>query len=100
MREIERRANSTEPPDALAHIPTLFHNPSSRRKPGGGFTFEVQQLADEDLSRGLEVKALSGCVVVGPDELIEARGGDVCEIGLARQGAAHSANGVFDAALL
>ena len=75
-------------------------NSSSRRKPGGGFTFEVQQLAHEDLYRGLEVKAFSRCIVVGADELVEAPGGDGVEIGFARQGSAHSTDGIFNSALL
>jgi hypothetical protein len=48
--------------------------------PTGGFTFEVQQLAQEDFSWGLEVKALSWGVVVGADKLVEVPGGDGVEI--------------------
>src|SRR3990170_7495386 len=74
--------------------------PSSPRKRGGGFTFEVQQLAEEDLSWGLEVQALSGGIVIGSDELVEVLCRDGGEVGFARQGPAHSADGVFDAAFL
>ena len=74
--------------------------PSCQRKLAGGFTFEVQQLLAEDLSGGLEVKALAWRMVVDCDEGIELLVGYCCEIGVARQEAAYSADGVFDAALL
>ena len=60
----------------------------------------MQQLANEDLDRGLEVKAFSRRVVVSADELIEASSGDSGEIGFAWQGSPHAADCVFDAAFL
>jgi hypothetical protein len=66
---------------------------------GAGFTLEVQHFG-EGFSRGPKVKALSRRVVVGPDEGIESFGRQLCEVGLARQEAAHAADGILDAALL
>ena len=43
----------------------LFLIPSSPRKPGGGFTFEVQQLMAEDLCRGFEFETFAWRIVVG-----------------------------------
>jgi len=59
----------------------------------------VQHFA-EGFGRGAEVKAFAGRVVVGADQGVEARWGEECEVGLARQEPAHAADGVFDAALL
>ncbi|MFT5557341.1 MAG: hypothetical protein ACI9P3_006802, partial [Bradyrhizobium sp.] len=47
---------------------------SSWRKPGGGFTLEVQHLSSKDLCRGPEVKAFARGVVVGGDGLAQAAG--------------------------
>src|SRR4249920_1753952 len=84
----------------LAMVMSASANPvSSPRKRGGGFTFEVQQFA-EGLCRRLEVKAFSWSVVVGADERFESpvcQGGEIC---FAWNEAAHSADGVFDPALL
>ena len=60
----------------------------------------MQHLVEEDLGRGLEVKALSRGGVVGPEELGEALLGEGRQIGFARQRSAEAADGVFDAALL
>ncbi|MFT5556870.1 MAG: hypothetical protein ACI9P3_006321, partial [Bradyrhizobium sp.] len=46
---------------------SISGKPSSRRKPGGGFTLEVQHLSSKDLCRGPEVKAFARGVVVGGD---------------------------------
>src|SRR6266851_1815913 len=73
---------------------------SSRRKPGDGFTFEVQQLRKESLGGGLEAEAFSGCEVVGGSAGIKGIGVDGREVGFAGQGASHASDGVFDAALL
>jgi hypothetical protein len=62
---------------------TTLNSLSSRRKSGGGFTFEVQQLFAEDFSRGVEVKTLSGGIVVDGDEGVEMMVGDGCAIGFA-----------------
>ena len=78
-------------------LPTSAHSP---RKRGGGFTFEVQHLAPEDFCRGVPVKALSGGVVIGLDEVLEPLGGEESKIGLARKGSAHASDGILDAALL
>src|SRR5215831_1864609 len=69
------------------------------RKREGGFTLEVQHFG-EGLGRSPEVKTLAGCVVVGADELVEALACELAEIGLSRKEAAHSTDGVLDAALL
>ena len=54
----------------------------------------------EGLGWGLEVKAFSRGVVVGADEGVEAFVGEGCEVGLAGDEAAHSADGIFDTAFL
>src|SRR5712664_2402918 len=72
---------------------------SSRAQRGCGFPFEVQHLG-EDLSWRLEVQTLSWRVVVGVNEAREIVRRESVEIGLARQEASESANGVFDAAFL
>src|ERR1700732_1503844 len=72
---------------------------SSWRKPGGGFTLEVQHLR-EGLGRGSEVKAFARSVVVGGDGLTEAAGWELCEVRLAGDEAAQAAEGVLDAAFL
>src|SRR5205085_10067625 len=72
---------------------------SSRRTPGGGFTLEVQHLS-KGLGGSSEVKAFTGRIVVGGDELTEAAGWEGCEVGFAGDEAAHSTDGIFDAALL
>src|SRR6266700_2207407 len=73
---------------------------SSRRKPGDGFTFEVQQLREESLGGGLEAEALSGCVVVGSGAGIKGIGVEGREVGFAGQGTSQATDGVLDAALL
>jgi hypothetical protein len=73
---------------------------SSWRKPGGGFTLEVQQLRGEGLGRGSEVKAFARGVVVGGNGLREAPGWELFEVGLSGDEAAQAADGVLDAALL
>ncbi len=72
---------------------------SSRRRPGDGFTFEVQQLRKEGLGGGLEAEAFSGGVVVGGGAGVEGIGVDGCQVGFAGQGASHATDRVFDAAL-
>src|SRR5689334_12881799 len=72
---------------------------SSRRRPGGGFTLEVQHLG-KGLGWGPEVKAFARGVVVGGDELAEAGGREGSEIGLARDEAAHPVDRVLDTAFL
>src|SRR5436305_12920556 len=72
---------------------------SSRRTPGAGFTLEVQHLS-KGLGGSSEVKAFTRRIVVGGDELSEAAGWKPCEIGFARDEAAHPADGIFDTALL
>ncbi|WP_210164297.1 hypothetical protein, partial [Bradyrhizobium sp. WSM2254] len=73
---------------------------SSWRRPGGGFTLEVQQLRGEGLCRGSEVKAFARGVVVGGNGLAEALGWELFEVGLSGDEAAQAADGVLDAALL
>jgi len=72
---------------------------SSLRKQGGGFTLEVQQLS-KGLGGRAEVKAFARGVVVSGNETAKATGWEGCEVGLARQEAAHPADGILDAALL
>src|SRR5262245_65526636 len=72
---------------------------SSPRKRGGGFTVEVQQFV-EHLCRCFEVKAFSRGGVVGAQEGVEAALRKGCEVGLARDEAAHTTDGIFDATLL
>src|SRR5260370_24105210 len=79
---------------------SAIQNSSSRRRPGDGFTFEVQQLRKESLGGGLEAEALSGCEVVGGSAGIKGIGVDGREVGFTGQGASHAADRVFDAALL
>jgi len=90
---------ATEQDKLMAHAHARSTMPSSWRKPGGGFTLEVQHFG-EGLGRGSEVKAFAGRVVVGGDHLAESSGWEGGEVGLARDEAAHAADGVFDAALL
>ena len=73
--------------------------PSSLRMQGGGFTLEVQHLG-KDLYGGAEVKALSRGVVVSGYELAETTVWEDCQIGFAGKEAAHSADGILDAAFL
>jgi hypothetical protein len=60
----------------------------------------VQHVLAEDFCRGEPVKAFSRSVVVGAQALRQLVRGEVCEIGFARDVAAHAADGIFDAALL
>ena len=70
--------------------------PSCQRQLAGGFTFEVQQLLAEDLSRSPVVKALSRRVVVEGDDGVEFVVGQGCEVGLAGQEAAHDLEDVVE----
>src|SRR5262245_65774457 len=72
---------------------------SCPRRRAGGFTVEVQQFV-EHLCRCFEVKAFSRGVVVGAQEGVEAALRKGCEVGLARDEAAHATDGIFDATLL
>src|SRR5262249_34464821 len=74
--------------------------PSSRRKPGGGFTFEVQQSGEEELGWGLVGKALSWGAGVGSQEGEEAFVWEVGEVGLSGKEATQSTDGVLDTSLL
>jgi len=58
------------------------------------------QRFQEDLGGGLEVQAFSWCVVVEPGEVSDLRGREGGEIGLSRQSASQSSDGIFDATLL
>ena len=69
--------------------------PSFPRKREGGFTFEVQQLFAEDFGWGVEVKAFAGRVVVDCRKGVELIVGKGCEIGFARQEAAHTSDAAF-----
>src|SRR4029453_16866940 len=72
--------------------------PSYRRKPVGGFTFEVQQIPDEYLSRGIVVKTLSWSVIIRANQREQAKIRERGQIGLSRQATAHPTDGVLDAA--
>jgi hypothetical protein len=60
----------------------------------------VQHLSSKDLCRGPEVKAFARGVVVGGDGLAQAAGWQLFEVGVARDEAAHAADGVLDAPFL
>ena len=83
---------------AKAGKPIKFLSP--RRKSGGGFTFEVQQLLAEDLCRGFVAETFARRIVVGLQHCIEVLILESCKIGLSRQEAAHAPDGVFDGAFL
>src|SRR5579872_7045015 len=73
---------------------------SSRRRPGGGFTLEVQHLSSKDLRRGPEVKALARRVVVGGDGFAKAAGWELFEVSVPRNEATHASDGVLNSAFL
>jgi hypothetical protein len=60
----------------------------------------VQQLFNEDLRGGVEVKTLSGGVVIDGDKVIELTVVNGGEIGLSGKKSACASDGVFDSALL
>ena len=76
------------------------NKPSSRRRPGGGFTFEAQHFVPESLGRSLIAEAFTRSIVVRLQHLSKPLVGKVGQIGLPGQGAPHAAYGVFDAPLL
>src|SRR6218665_1243180 len=76
------------------------HRRSSLRKPGGGFSFEVQHIVVEGFGWCFPSEAPSWCVVVADDAVCEECVVDLGEVGLARQEASHASDGILDAALL
>src|SRR5207302_956772 len=96
MQRTPRRPRSTAsvnpvgPPPAMRTWVSIYKSYSANpiivpaQAGGGGFTFEVQHLG-EGRGRGSEVKTLSGGVVVGTNEGVEAFVGRRCEVGLARK---------------
>ncbi len=60
----------------------------------------MQHLAPEDFGWGVPVKAFSGGVVVGLGALRELVVAEQSEIGFARQGSSHAADGILHPALL
>ena len=68
--------------------------------PGGGFSFEVQQVLGEDLNWGAEVQALSRGVVEGDDGGGDLVGIDEIEVGAPWKDAPEASDGILDAALL
>src|SRR6266498_3954251 len=78
----------------------LWRGPSFRRKPEGGFTFEVQQVTAKNLCRGFVVKTLSRSVIIGTHQGEQALIGQCGQISFPRQSSAHASDGVFNAALL
>ena len=60
----------------------------------------MQQLVNEDLGKGFEVKTLSRCRVVGSEQAVEMVWRNGIEIGFAGQVASQPAMSVFDTALL
>ena len=58
---------------------------SSRRKLGGGFTFELQQLLTESLYRSFVCETCALCVFVGLQHCFEVIVTEVCKICFARQ---------------
>src|SRR5829696_6928616 len=82
------------------HHHMLALDSSCRRRPTGGFTFEVQQIPDEYLSRGIVVKTLSWSVIIRANQGEQAKIRERGQIGLSRQATAHPTDGVLDATLL
>ena len=72
---------------------------SSLRTRGCGFTFEVQQVVSKNLGGGL-IAETSRRIIVYLDEARKVLVREGRQVGLARQGPAQAADGVFDAALL
>src|ERR1051325_9349435 len=79
---------------------TRFLRPSFRRTPGGGFTFEVQQVTGKDLRRSFVVKALSRSVIISTNQAEQALMGQGSQIRFPRQSSAHASDGIFNPALL
>ena len=79
---------------------TRGEKPSCRRRPAGGFTFEVQQVTGEDLGRGIEVKTLSWGVIIRANQTEQAVIGECSEVGFSRQASTHATDGILDTALL
>jgi hypothetical protein len=69
---------------------------SSRRTPGGGFTFEVQQLLAEDLCRGFVSETFARRIVVSADAGIEVGVIEICKVCLSGQKPSQSSDSVFD----
>ena len=74
--------------------------PSFRRKPEGGFTFEVQHFIPEYLGWSAKAEALTRGIIIRPHELSKPSVGHCREVGFARQSATHPPVGVLDASLL
>ena len=85
-----------KPPD-LRELP---YHLSCSASSGAGFTFEVQQFVPKELGRSEEVQTFSGCVVVELEEADEVFGGNVGQVGLARQEAPEATDSILDAAFL
>ena len=74
--------------------------PSFRRRPEGGFTFQVQHAFQEYFCRGLVVQALSRGIVVGLNHLCKPLHRQRRQVGLAGQSQSQPADGVLHPALL
>ena len=72
---------------------------SFRRKPEGGFTFEVQQEIGEDLGWGFEAEAFARGVIDALRDGVDVVRCIVKQVCLTRKQAADPAIGIFDAAL-
>ena len=69
-------------------------------RPGCGFTFEVQQVVSKNLGGGLIAETFPRRIIVYLDEARKVLVREGRQVGLAGQGPAQAADGVFDAALL
>ena len=72
----------------------------SLRTRGCGFTFEVQQVVSKNLGGGLIAETFPRRIIVYLDEARKVLIREGRQVGLAGQGPAQAADGVFDAALL
>src|SRR5438445_12649082 len=75
--------------------PEANEGSSCRRRPAGGFTFEVQQVTAENLCRGFVVKTLSRSVIIGTHQGEQALIGQRGQISFPRQSSAHASDGRF-----
>ena len=60
----------------------------------------MQQVTNEDLGRGIEVKTLSWGVIIRANHREQAVIGERSEVGFSRQASTHATDSVLDAALL
>ena len=87
--------------NAGTHLPTLSPRHSSfRRKPEGGFTFQVQRFFMKYLSRSSIVQALSRRIIAPLNQPRKPLRGHILQPGLPRQVPSQSSYGVLHSTLL